>query len=119
MSLNDPQWGNRGNDDGGGKRPNQGPPDLEHALATRLEFVEVGGGVGDPPLDFGNAAVADLGGAAEIGLPLDLGALVLEVLLQGADGVDRLLLVLPMLLHRVDLGVELGKLVDQRLEPVD
>jgi membrane protease subunit HflK len=29
MSLNDPQWGNRGNDSGGGKRPNQGPPDLE------------------------------------------------------------------------------------------
>jgi len=26
MSLNDPQWGNRGND---GRRPNQGPPDLE------------------------------------------------------------------------------------------
>ena len=24
MSLNDPQWGNRGNDNGGGKRPNQG-----------------------------------------------------------------------------------------------
>ncbi|WP_319237976.1 FtsH protease activity modulator HflK [uncultured Propionivibrio sp.] len=32
MSLNDPQWGNRGNDsgnNGGGKRPDQGPPDLE------------------------------------------------------------------------------------------
>ena len=29
MSLNDPQWGNRGNDGGGDKRPNQGPPDLE------------------------------------------------------------------------------------------
>ncbi len=33
MSLNDPQWGNRGNDSGdsnqGGRRPNQGPPDLE------------------------------------------------------------------------------------------
>ncbi|MCP5268737.1 MAG: FtsH protease activity modulator HflK [Zoogloeaceae bacterium] len=33
MSLNDPQWGNRGSGDngknGGGKRPNQGPPDLE------------------------------------------------------------------------------------------
>ena len=28
MSLNDPQWGNRGGNDGG-KRPNQGPPDLE------------------------------------------------------------------------------------------
>jgi hypothetical protein len=35
MSLNDPQWGNRGNKDGGDsnsggpRRPNQGPPDLE------------------------------------------------------------------------------------------
>lgn len=33
MSLNDPQWGNRGDDDkpngGGQRRPNQGPPDLE------------------------------------------------------------------------------------------
>ena len=33
MSLNDPQWGNRGDDDkpnsGGPRRPNQGPPDLE------------------------------------------------------------------------------------------
>ncbi len=32
MSLNDPQWGNRGsggNDNDGGRRPNQGPPDLE------------------------------------------------------------------------------------------
>ena len=27
MSINDPQWGNRGS--GGGKRPDQGPPDLE------------------------------------------------------------------------------------------
>jgi membrane protease subunit HflK len=24
-----PQWGNRGSDNGGGKRPGQGPPDLE------------------------------------------------------------------------------------------
>ena len=32
MSLNDPQWGNRGGDDekpGGPKKPNEGPPDLE------------------------------------------------------------------------------------------
>jgi modulator of FtsH protease HflK len=35
MSLNDPQWGNRGGNDGGDsnnggpRRPNQGPPDLE------------------------------------------------------------------------------------------
>ena len=34
MSLNDPQWGNRGGNDGdkpggGPRRPNDGPPDLE------------------------------------------------------------------------------------------
>jgi membrane protease subunit HflK len=35
MSLNDPQWGNRGSNDGdkpngnGPRRPNDGPPDLE------------------------------------------------------------------------------------------
>jgi len=29
MSLNDPQWGNRGGNNGNGKGPNQGPPDLE------------------------------------------------------------------------------------------
>ena len=34
MSLNDPRWGNRGDDGGGnggngGRRPNQGPPDLD------------------------------------------------------------------------------------------
>jgi membrane protease subunit HflK len=29
MSLNDPQWGNRGSNGGGGRRPTQGPPDLE------------------------------------------------------------------------------------------
>ena len=41
MSLNDPQWGNRGND-GGGKRPNQGPPDLEQLwrdLNRRLSSI--------------------------------------------------------------------------------
>ncbi len=36
MSLNDPQWGNRGGDDkpgaGGPRRPNDGPPDLEEIL---------------------------------------------------------------------------------------
>ena len=49
MSLNDPQWGNRGNDNGGGRRPNQGPPDLEelwHDLNRRLlgKFGKRGGG---------------------------------------------------------------------------
>ena len=62
MSLNDPQWGNRGNDDGGGKRPNQGPPDLEQLwrdLNRRLSgiFDRQRGSGGDrggdrPPVQF-------------------------------------------------------------------
>jgi membrane protease subunit HflK len=63
MSLNDPQWGNRGsgNDNGGGKRPNQGPPDLEDLwrdLNRRLSGVfdkksggGGNGGNGRPPVD--------------------------------------------------------------------
>ena len=57
MSLNDPQWGNRGsgNDSGGGgKRPNQGPPDLEEMwsdLNERLSdmFGKRGGRRGGSP----------------------------------------------------------------------
>ncbi|HPT49540.1 MAG TPA: FtsH protease activity modulator HflK [Accumulibacter sp.] len=64
MSLNDPQWGNRGNDDGGGRRPNQGPPDLEQLwrdLNRRLSGIfdkkRLGGdrggdGGGRPPIEF-------------------------------------------------------------------
>lgn len=61
MSLNDPQWGNRGNDNGGGKRPNQGPPDLEELwrdLNRRLSgmFDKKGGGSNGggnrPPVEF-------------------------------------------------------------------
>ena len=65
MSLNDPQWGNRGSDNGGGKRPNQGPPDLEDLwrdLNRRLSGVfdkNKGNGSGDgsgggnrPPVNF-------------------------------------------------------------------
>jgi len=67
MSLNDPQWGNRGNDNSGGssgnKRPNQGPPDLEalwRDLNRRLSgmFDKKGRGSGDggggnrPPVEF-------------------------------------------------------------------
>jgi len=64
MSLNDPQWGNRGNDSGnggGGKRPDQGPPDLEEMwrdLNRRLSgmFGKRGNGGGNrggerPPVD--------------------------------------------------------------------
>ena len=65
MSLNDPQWGNRGGNEGGGggKRPNQGPPDLEEMwsdLNDRLSgmFGKRGGkrgggsdGSGRPPVE--------------------------------------------------------------------
>ena len=64
MSLNDPQWGNRGNDNGsGGKRPNQGPPDLEELwrdfnrkLSGMFGKKKGGGGGNDggsrPPVEF-------------------------------------------------------------------
>jgi membrane protease subunit HflK len=65
MSLNDPQWGNRGSDNGGGKRPGQGPPDLEQLwrdLNRRLSGIfdkkraagdrGDGGGGGRPPIEF-------------------------------------------------------------------
>jgi len=58
MSLNDPQWG-RGSDDGGGRRPNQGPPDLEQLwrdLNRRLSgiFDRKRGGGGDHGGDRGS-----------------------------------------------------------------
>ncbi|MGE5489943.1 MAG: FtsH protease activity modulator HflK [Actinomycetota bacterium] len=63
MSLNDPQWGNRGSGDDGGKnnprRPDQGPPDLEELwrdFNRRLSRMmgKKGGNGGDrmPPVDF-------------------------------------------------------------------
>ena len=65
MSLNDPQWGNRGNDNGNGRRPNQGPPDLDELwrdfnqrLSGMLGKKRGGGGNGGgngngtPPVEF-------------------------------------------------------------------
>lgn len=58
MSLNDPQWGNRGGNDGdkpnGPRRPNDGPPDLEQLwrdFNRKLSamFGNKGGGGGDGP----------------------------------------------------------------------
>jgi membrane protease subunit HflK len=95
MSLNDPQWGNRGNDNGGGnnggKRPNQGPPDLEELwrdLNRRLSglFDKKGGGGGNggssrPPVEFNPKF---LGG----GISLLLGVIVLAWLASGFYIVD-------------------------------
>lgn len=64
MSLNDPQWGNRGGDDGGKnnpRRPDQGPPDLEelwrdfNRRLSRMLGKKGGDGGGDnrmPQMDF-------------------------------------------------------------------
>ncbi|HJW24535.1 MAG TPA: FtsH protease activity modulator HflK [Rhodocyclaceae bacterium] len=65
MSLNDPQWGNRGGGDDGGKsnprRPDQGPPDLEelwrdfNRRLSRMLGKKGGDGGNDgrmPPMDF-------------------------------------------------------------------
>lgn len=60
MSLNDPQWGNRGGNDGdqpsgGPRRPNDGPPDLEelwrdfNRKLTGMFGKKGGGGGGDGP----------------------------------------------------------------------
>ncbi len=81
-----------------------------------LQLVEVSRGLVDAPLELGDPAVADLGGDVEIGLALELRAQVLELLLEVADGVDRLLLGLPVLLHRRPLDVELGELVVEGVE---
>ena len=90
MSLNDPQWGNRGNDNGGGKRPNQGPPDLEELwrdLNRRLSGMfdkKGGGGNGGgnrPPVEF---SPKFLGG----GISLIVGVVILAWLASGFYIVD-------------------------------
>jgi modulator of FtsH protease HflK len=89
MSLNDPQWGNRGNDSGGGKRPNQGPPDLEEMwrdlnrrLSGLFEKKRGGGnGGGRPPAEFNPKF---LGG----GISLLVGLIVLAWLASGFYIVD-------------------------------
>ena len=88
---------------------------LEHALVV-LQLVEVRRRLLDAPLELGDAAVADLGGDVEVGLPLQLRAQLLELLLQRADGVDGLALGLPVPLHLGRLGVQRGQLVVQRVE---
>jgi len=92
MSLNDPQWGNRGNDNGGGdKRPNQGPPDLEELwrdMNRRLSGMfggkgsNNGGGNGNRPT--GGLPAKFLGG----GISLLLGIVVLIWLATGFYIVD-------------------------------
>jgi modulator of FtsH protease HflK len=93
MSLNDPQWGNRGGSDngnsGGPRRPNDGPPDLEELwrdfnrkLSGMLGKKGGGGGNDRPPSDFDPKFV---GG----GIGLLMGLVVLVWLASGIYIVDE------------------------------
>lgn len=98
MSINDPRWGNRGGDDGqdggGPRRPNDGPPDLEELwrdfnrkLSGMMGKKRGGGnGGGDgprmPPVDFGPKM---LGG----GIGVLFGLIVLVWLASGFYIVDE------------------------------
>ena len=82
MSLNDPQWGNRGGDDGGKpnngggpRRPNQGPPDLEELwrdFNRRLNglFGKKGGGNNGGGGDGPRLRAACLRGGPRVGAAL-------------------------------------------------
>jgi len=98
MSINDPRWGNRGGDDGqeggGPRRPNDGPPDLEelwrdfNRKLSGMMGKKRGGGSGGgdgprmPPVDFGPKM---LGG----GIGVLLGLIVLVWLASGFYIVDE------------------------------
>ena len=90
---------------------------LEHAGAA-LEVGERDARLLDLALDLGDAAVADLGGLLEVGLPLELGAQVLELLLERPDPADGLLLVRPAGEHGVALLGEVRQLAVQGVETI-
>jgi membrane protease subunit HflK len=95
MSLNDPQWGNHGSEGGGGKRPNQGPPDLEDLwrdLNQRLGemfgkkggrrgYGDNGNGGGQPPVEFNSKFLSG-------GIVLLVGIVILVWLASGLYIVD-------------------------------
>src|SRR5207253_5022687 len=77
--------------------------------------------LGELALELGEAAVAELGGAGEVGH--ELGALgvvaeLLDLLLDGAHRLERALLLLPALAERGRALLEVGELALERLEPL-
>ena len=73
-------------------------------------------------LELGNLAVAQLGRALQVGLalgPLELGARLLEPLLEVADGADGLLLALPLGVHARRALAQLGELALDRVAAGD
>ena len=74
-----------------------------------------------PPLELGQPAVAQLGGAVEVVVALGLLGLaphLLELLAQLLHLADRLALGLPLGPHRVGLGAQVGELLAQLLQPL-
>ncbi len=78
--------------------------------------AKVVGGFVDPSFEFGDSAVADLGGDVEVGLSVELGAQVLKLFFEVANRVDRLFLGVPALAHGGALGVERGEFAVERVE---
>ena len=90
---------------------------LEHARLV-LQLVEVASGFLDTTFKLGNPAISDLGCNVEISLTFDLRSKMFHLLLQISNGVDCLLLSLPMRLHDVRFCVELGELLMQCVKPI-
>ena len=91
---------------------------LEQAART-VEGRDRGLLLAEPILELDQGAVLQLGGAAVVGLALDLLDLRLERLelrLGGPDRADRVLLGLPALLHRAGALLDLAQLALERLE---
>ena len=88
---------------------------FQHAIAG-LKFVEVGGGLRDAALQFGNASVSNLGRHVEIGLALHHHAELLHLFLQVANGRDGFLLLLPVFAHVGALDLQHGQFVLERRE---
>jgi modulator of FtsH protease HflK len=96
MSLNDPGWGNRG---GGGKGPNQGPPDLEQLWADiNRRLSEMMGKKGGPRREGGDGGNGGDGGPSPFkmspgmfgsGLGLLVGLIVVVWLASGFYIVDQ------------------------------
>ena len=70
-------------------------------------------------LQFGDAAIANLGCNIEVGFALELSAEMLELFFQRANGGDGLLLAFPVSAHRGTLHVETGEFVVERIEALD
>ena len=89
---------------------------LQHLLG-HLHDLERGGGLLDLLLELGQLAVTDLGRAREVAIAFEavgLGATGLELLLEAADLGDRVLLALPVRLHRGGLLTQVGQFLVER-----